>query len=63
MKCVDSTLTIRGTVEDWESWTDMVFPESGEYVVKDALQPVQIDVEADLGVYDEPNVWMQHPMP
>ena len=63
MKCVDSTLTIRGTVEDWESWTDMVFPESGEYVVKDALQPVQIDIEADLGVYDEPNVWMQHPMP
>jgi hypothetical protein len=63
LKCVDSTLTIRGTVEDWERWTGMIFPESGAYVVKDALQPVRIDVEADLGVYDEPNVWMQHPLP
>ena len=62
MKCVDSTLTIRGTIEDWETWTGMIFPESGEYVVKDALQPVRINVESDLGVYDEPNVWMQHPL-
>jgi hypothetical protein len=63
LKCVDSTLTIRGTVAEWESWTGMVFPESGDYVVKDALQPVRIDADSDRGVYDEPNVWMQHPMP
>ncbi len=62
LKCVDSTLTIRGTIEDWERWTGMVFPETGAYVVKGALQPVRIDVESDLGVYDEPNVWMQHPL-
>jgi hypothetical protein len=63
LKCVDSTLTIRGTIEDWERWTGLVFPETGAYVVKGALQPVRIDVESDLGVYDEPNVWMQHPLP
>lgn len=63
MKCVDSTLKIEGTVEDWENWTGMIFPESGQYVVRDALQPVQIDVESDIGVYHEPNVWMQHPIP
>lgn len=63
MKCVDSTLEIRGTIGDWEKWTGMVFPESGEYVVKDALQPVQIDVESNVGVYHEPNVWMQHSLP
>ena len=63
MKCVDSTLKIEGTIEDWENWTGMVFPESGEYVVKNALQPVQIDVESNVGVYHEPNVWMQHPLP
>lgn len=63
MKCVGSTLTIKGTIADWERWTGLVFPESGDYVVRDALQPVRIDLESDLGVYDEPNVWMQHPLP
>ena len=63
MKCVDSTLEIKGTIGDWEKWTGMVFPESGEYVVKGALQPVQIDVESNVGVYNEPNVWMRHPLP
>lgn len=63
MKCVDSTLEIRGTIGDWEKWTGMVFPDSGEYVVKEALQPLQIDVESNVGVYHEPNVWMQHSLP
>ena len=62
MKCVDSTLKIEGTVEDWENWTGMIFPESGEYIVKNALQPIQIDIESNVGVYHEPNVWMQHPL-
>ncbi len=63
MTCVESTLNIEGTIEDWENWTGMIFPESGAYIVKHALQPVQIDVESNLGVYHEPNVWMQHPLP
>jgi hypothetical protein len=62
MTCVDSTLTVRGTIADWENWTGMVFPESGEYVVKDALEPVRMDVASDVGIYHEPNVWMQHPL-
>ncbi len=62
MKCVESTLTIEGTIKDWEKWTGMVFPESGQYVVRGALQPIHIDVEADIGIYNEPNVWMQHPL-
>jgi hypothetical protein len=49
-----------GTVADWEGWTGMRFPDSGDYVVTGALVPVTIDVEGDLGVYVEPNVWMRH---
>jgi hypothetical protein len=40
----------------------MGFPESGAYVVQGALQPVEMDLERDLGVYREPNVWMRHPV-
>ena len=38
----------------------LAFPESGEYVVPQALVPVTIDHEADQGLYVEPNVWMRH---
>jgi len=58
--CADSTLTVEGTVEEWETWTGMVFPDSGRYIVGGALQPVVIDIESNTGVYDDPNVWMRH---
>jgi GNAT superfamily N-acetyltransferase len=56
------TIVIEGTVENWERWTDMRFPDSGSYVVPGALQPVVIDRERDEGRYDDPNVWMRHPI-
>ena len=40
----------------------MRFPESGAYVVPGALQPVVMDLEQNYGVYEEPNVWMHHPV-
>jgi hypothetical protein len=57
--CPES-MTIPGTVADWEEWTGMRFPESGAYVVEGALEPVVIDCDADRGLYVEPNVWMLH---
>jgi hypothetical protein len=60
VRVCESSMIIPGTIADWESWTDMHFPESGAYVVPGALQPVEMDVEADRGVYVEPNVWMHH---
>ena len=57
-----SSMLIPGSVADWEEWTGMRFPESGTYVVPGALEPIEIDVEADRGTYVEPNVWMHHPI-
>jgi hypothetical protein len=54
------SMTIAGTVADWEAWTGMAFPESGDYVVPGALTLVSVDREADRGTYVEPNVWMHH---
>ncbi len=56
------SMVITGSVTEWEEWTGMRFPESGVYVVQGALQPVVMDLEKDLGVYEEPNVWMYHPV-
>jgi hypothetical protein len=57
--CPES-MTIPGSVADWESWTGMAFPESGDYVVPGALELVSVDRQADTGLYVEPNVWMHH---
>jgi hypothetical protein len=54
------SIRIAGTVADWETWTGMQFPASGWHVFPGGLAPVHMDVDADHGVYFEPNVWMRH---
>jgi GNAT superfamily N-acetyltransferase len=54
------SLAITGSRAEWEEWTDLQFPEDGDYVVPAALVPVRF---ADgQGTYVEPNVWMRHPV-
>jgi hypothetical protein len=55
------SMLISGTVAEWESWTELAFPESGDYVFPDGLAPVSVDREHDRAIYWEPNVWMVHP--
>jgi hypothetical protein len=54
------SMTIPGSVGEWEEWAGMSFPDSGDYVVPGALTLVSIDRESDRGLYVEPNVWMRH---
>jgi hypothetical protein len=53
-------MRIVGTVAEWEEWTGVDFPESGDFVVPEALSVVSIDRERDRGTYIEPAVWMLH---
>jgi GNAT superfamily N-acetyltransferase len=53
------SMTVTGTREEWEAWSELQFPEDGDYVVPGALAPVTF---ADgVGTYVEPNVWVRHP--
>ena len=58
LKVAPATVTVTATVADWEEWMGMSFPESGEYIVPGALQPITIDREQNVGRYEDPNVWM-----
>ncbi len=60
LKPEPQSLRITGTVAEWEEWTQMPFPESGEYVFPGGLATLEIDRERDAGRYWEPNVWMVH---
>lgn len=54
------SMVINGSVAEWESWTGMCFPESGSYIVPEALQPVAINREQDWGCYKDPNIWVYY---
>ena len=60
-RALPHSFRITGSVADWESWTGMEFPASGDYVFPDGLATVHIDRDADRGSYWEPNVWLVHP--
>ena len=53
-------MTISGQRADWEQWTGLKFPQTGEYFIPGALNPITMNVEKDEGLYIEPNVWMVH---
>jgi hypothetical protein len=58
------SFTVTASVAEWERWTGLAFPDSGDYVIDGALVPVVIDRGADIGRYVEPNVWIHHtPLP
>ena len=54
------SMRINGSVADWEQWTGMAFPVTGEYVVPRAAATVTIVRESDRGTYFDPNLWMVH---
>jgi len=54
------SMCIKGSISEWEKWTGMKFPETGEYIVEGALTPIKIDCKKDIGEYIEPNVWIVH---
>ena len=60
IKPCHEAMTISGTRAKWEEWTKMKFPQSSEYYIPGALNPMKMDIEKDQGVYIEPNVWMVH---
>jgi GNAT superfamily N-acetyltransferase len=60
IKPCHEAMTIRGTRAEWESWTHLKFPQSGDYYIPGALIPMKMDIKSDEGVYIEPNVWMVH---
>lgn len=60
VKACRRAMDIRGTRADWQAWTGLQFPGSGEYIIPGGLVPMKFDAESNEGVYIEPNVWTVH---
>ena len=60
IKVCHESKVIRGTRAEWEEWTGLKFPQSGQYIIPGALNPIEMNIEKDEGIYIEPNVWTVH---
>jgi GNAT superfamily N-acetyltransferase len=60
IKVCHTSKIIRGSRAEWEVWTTLKFPQSGAYIVPGALNPIEMNLTQDEGVYIEPNVWIVH---
>jgi hypothetical protein len=60
IKFAPQSLTIEGSISEWEVWTKMKFPASGDYVIPGALSIVNFSIEQDKATYYQPNIWLQH---
>ncbi|GGK04400.1 hypothetical protein GCM10010123_37930 [Pilimelia anulata] len=58
----ESSLSVTGTVAEWQEWTGRPLPVAGEYVIPGGLVPLRVDTASDVGRYSEPNVWVAHPI-
>lgn len=61
IKGAPHSMVVTGSVAQWELWSGMRFPESGLYIVPDALHAISIDYINDIGKYEEPHVWVHYP--
>lgn len=60
VKFAPQSLTIEGSISEWETWTKMKFPVSGDYVIPGALSTINFSVEEDKATYYQPNIWLKH---
>ncbi|MEU7900428.1 Long-chain-fatty-acid--CoA ligase [Nonomuraea sp. NPDC049152] len=59
VKIAPFAMTITGTLEQWSRWTGAPLA-AGSNLVEGGIAPVLASPGQDLGVYVEPNVWLEH---
>lgn len=60
IKVCNTSMSVEGPLQFWEKLFDRPVTQSGEYTLEGALRPVLVDVEKGLGIYEEPNVWIEY---
>ncbi len=56
------SMRVEAALEQWRGWTGQALDRSGAHHVPGGLAPVMVDLPAGRGVYEEPNLWMEHPL-
>jgi GNAT superfamily N-acetyltransferase len=62
VKVAPRSMTVTAPLSRWTAWTGIRFPVSGGYHLPGGLAPLAVDCSTGTGLYEEPNVWMRHPL-
>jgi hypothetical protein len=54
----ERSMVVEEHVAFWETWAGKRLEHSGNYALEGALAPVAVDLERQIGRYEEPNVWV-----
>lgn len=54
------SMTITASLQQWREWTGLPFDTGGPVRVPGALTPILCDLDRDIAIYVEPNVWYRH---
>jgi len=60
VKICHNSMNVKGPIEFWEKLYESKIEKSGPLLVKGALSPVHIDLDNNLGEYQEPNIWISY---
>ncbi len=58
--CARNSIRIDAPLTQWETWTGLVFPDSGEYILPGGAVPMVADCESGRGCYVAPSIWIAH---
>lgn len=51
---------VKGTVSQWEEWTNTKFSENEKIEIGNVLSTLKIDFSKKIGIYNEPGIWIDH---
>lgn len=60
VKVCKRSMYVSASIQEWELWTNLRFQSSGDYILPFLLNPIQVDLTVQNGIYIEPNVWMRY---
>lgn len=62
VKVAPRAMVTSAPLSRWTEWTGLHFPVSGPYHLHGGLAPMMADCARGTGLYEEPNLWMRHPL-
>ena len=60
IRSCEKSMVVEEHVAFWETWAGRRLEHSGRHLIEGALCPIFVDLETQIGRYEEPNVWMAY---
>lgn len=60
VKVASYSMTVVGTIDQWEEWAKINIRSSGAVIVAGALNPLLVSLDHGSAVYVEPNLWIRY---